>query len=134
MSITVNVPVTKFSDLNFSFTMNPLTHDVASKNNEEAIKQSVRNLVLTQPYESPFHPEISSPIYGLLFDNFTPTLSNLIERSVYQTLEQFEPRVELISVDVRELSDRNSISINIIFKIINTSRPIAIDVILERVR
>lgn len=134
MASQFNVVTRKYTDLNFNFTKNPRTNDVTKKVDEEAVKQSIRNLVLTKNYEKPFHPEIGSPIYGLLFEPYTPVLKNIIEISVKRLIEVYEPRAELIGVDVNEKPDLNTINIQIVFKIINTVKPITLDVLVERIR
>jgi phage baseplate assembly protein W len=130
----LNVTNRKYSDLNFNFTEHPKTADVTKKTNEEAVKQSVRNLVLTSYYERPFHPEIGSPVYSLLFDNIDVNTRNFLKTSIIQLIENYEPRVEVIDVLVDVDPSNNALSIDILFKIINTTNPITINVLVDRVR
>ena len=123
-----------FSDLDLSYMMHPVSHDVSCKYDEEAIKQSVNNLVLTQNYERPFHSEIGSPIRGLLFEPATPMLSVLLERAITDTINAFEPRVQLIKVSCTVSPDNNEVYASIIFKIVNTTRPVTVDLVLTRTR
>ena len=123
-----------FSDLDLNFTANPITKDVSIRYDENAIKAAVKNLVLTQNYERPFHSEIGSPLYGLLFDLANPLVAVSIQRVITDLINNFEPRVNIISVDVRLSPDNNSVYVTIIFTILNTQRPISIDVVLERTR
>ena len=134
MAITFNTVNRRYSDLNFFFTENPRTNDVSKKLNEEAVKQAIRNLVLTKNYERPFHPEIGSPIYGLLFEPYSDIVKNMIIRSISSLIEQYEPRAELLDVDVEERPDQNGINITIVFKIVNTTKPITLEVLVERLR
>ena len=114
--------------------MHPGTHDVVRKYDEEAIKAAVKNLVLTQNYERPFHSEIGSPIRGLLFEPATPMLSVLLERAITDTINAFEPRVQLIKVSCTVSPDNNEVYASIIFKIVNTTRPVTVDLVLTRTR
>lgn len=123
-----------FSDLDLNFTAHPLTGDIARKYDDEAIKQSVRNLILTNNYERPFHSEIGSQIRGLLFEPVTPMLNILLKRAIIDTITNFEPRVRLIDVLVRFSPDNNDVYISIQYMIVNTTRPIQIDLVLKRTR
>ena len=123
-----------FSDLDFNFTAHPVTKDVARRYDENAIKASVKHLLLTKNYERPFHSEIGSPIRALMFEPATPLLEVSLRRAVIDTITNFEPRVEIIDVQVFDQSDNNSVQITLIFKIVNTSRPIQLDLVLERTR
>lgn len=123
-----------FSDLDLNFTKHPVTSDVSRKYDEEAVKQSVKNLVLTQNYERPFHSEIGSQIRGLLFEPATPMLSMLLRRAISDTIINFEPRVRLIDVAVRLEPDSNSVNVTIEFTIVNTVRPITVSLTLKRTR
>lgn len=123
-----------FSDLDFNFTKHPVTKDVVMKYDEEAIKQSVKSLVMTQNYERPFHSEIGSQLRGLLFEPANPLLQQLLKRSITDTIINFEPRVKLLDVVVRLALDANAVNVTIVFSIINTTRPISVDLTLKRTR
>ena len=123
-----------FSDLDLNFTKHPVTKDVVRKFDEEAIKASVKNLVLTQNYERPFHSEIGSQIRGLLFEPATPMLNAMLKRAITNTIINFEPRVRLNDVVVTILPDNNEVYVSINFTIINTTRPVIVDLILTRTR
>lgn len=123
-----------FTDLDLNFLAHPVTKDVTTKVDEQAIKASIRNLVLTSNYEKPFHPEIGSPIKSLLFEPATPLLPVLIKRAIQQTIDNYEPRVRLLDVTVNMSPDTNSIYVTIEFVIVNTSVPLIVDLILTRTR
>lgn len=123
-----------YSDINLDFLSHPRTRDIVKKTDEDAVKASVVNLVRTKPYERPFHPEIGSQVYALLFENFTPITGQIIERTIRDVINKFEPRVEIINVAVTEAQDYNSISVTITFKLRNSERPITVTTLLERVR
>ena len=123
-----------FSDIDLNFIANPATGDVSKKFDEYAIKQSVKNLVLTNHYEKPFHPEIGSQVHSLLFEPFSPLLQAMLERSIINTITNFEPRVQLINVEVSLNPDNNTMFCQITFRIVNTQRPITVDLTLKRTR
>lgn len=123
-----------FSDIDLNFLANPVTGDVSRKYDENAIKQSVRNLIMTQHYEKPFHPEIGSQISSLLFEPFSPLLQAMLERAIVNTITNFEPRVVLQSVEVTLNPDNNSAYVRIEYKIINTEKPLVVDLTLQRTR
>lgn len=123
-----------FTDLNLNFSRHPATADVTKKVNEEAIKASVRNLILTKNYERPFHPEIGCQLHGLLFENYDPITREVMKRTIFEAIEKFEPRVTVTSVNIRDLPDENDISIDIFFKIINSDRPLTLTTTVSRAR
>jgi len=131
---TVNRIIKEFSDLDLLFQAHPYTRDVNRKYNIDAIKASVKNLVLTKNYERPFHPEIGSQVTHMMFENFTPAIKNAAEKSIMTTIERFEPRVRLISVELIEKQDTNEILVEIVFAPKNIDTPITITQTLGRLR
>jgi phage baseplate assembly protein W len=123
-----------FSDLDLNFTAHPVTKDIVRKYDEEAIKASVKNLVLTQNYERPFHSEIGSQIRGLLFEPATPMLNVMLKRAITDTIINFEPRVRLNEVLVTISPDNNEVYVSIYFTIINTTKPLQVSLVLTRSR
>jgi hypothetical protein len=110
-----------WKDLNLNFTKHPLTNDVNRVYDVEAIKRSVKNLILTDYGERPFQPWIGSNIRALLFENVDAlTVSSLVTQ-IELLLENFEPRVVLEAVDVDEMIDSNAIKITIQFTLTNSS-------------
>jgi phage baseplate assembly protein W len=131
---TINRTTRQYSDLNLLFSSHPSTADVTKKVDEEAIKASLRNLISTRNYERPFHPEIGCQIYSLLFENFTPVTKQVMKRTIFQVINKFEPRVQVLDVIIRDMVDSNSISVDVIFKIINNEKPITLRTAISRVR
>ena len=123
-----------YSDLDFNFTAHPVTGDVVRRFDESAVKNALKNLILTSNYERPFHSEIGSPIKRLLFEPATPMLEVLINRAIVDTVTNFEPRVELLNVDVVVSEDEYNVYVSIEFRIINTTQPLTLDLTLERTR
>lgn len=123
-----------FTDLDFNFMVHPRTGDVSTRSDEEAVKQSIRNLILTKNYERPFRSNIGCQVNRLLFEPMSPLLSTMIERSIADAINNFEPRAVLMDVSVAFSPENNDAYITITFKLINTQTPIAINLILERTR
>lgn len=123
-----------FSDLDLNFTAHPVTRDIVLRYDENAIKTSLKNLILTSNFERPFHSEIGSPIKRLLFEPASPMLAVVMKRAIIDVVNNFEPRVELLNVDVYVAEDSNSIRVTIEFRIVNTERPLSLDLVLERTR
>jgi phage baseplate assembly protein W len=123
-----------FSDLDFNFTAHPVTKDLTRRYDENAIKTALKNLILTSNFERPFHSEIGSPIRRMLFEPATPLLAASLKQAVINTINSFEPRVELTNVAVSVDEDSYTVGISIEFRIINTTRPLTLDLTLERTR
>ena len=124
----------QFTDLDLNFTPHPVTGDVGFKVDENAIKQAVKNLVLTQNFERPFHSEIGSSLRSLLFEPATPMTKEILRKTISDTITNFEPRVELIDVEIRYKLDDTAVDVRVIFKIVNTFTPIDVNLTLERTR
>lgn len=123
-----------FSDIDLNFLPHPNTGDIGKKFDENAIKASVKHLVMTNHYERRFHPEIGSQVRALLFEPFGPLLDAMLKKAITNTIINHEPRVRLLSVEVNSNPDNNSIYVAIVFTIVNSERPITVDFILNRTR
>jgi phage baseplate assembly protein W len=123
-----------FSDLDFNFTAHPVTKDVSRRYDENAVKTALKNLILTRNYERPFHSEIGSPIRSLMFEPATPMLGIMLRQAIFDVVNNFEPRVQLTEVNVNVSDENNAIYITVEFKIVNTERPLTLDLTLERTR
>lgn len=123
-----------FIDLDLNFIAHPVTGDVSRKYDEAAIKQAVKNLVMTNHYEVPFHPEKGSQVNSLLFEPFSPLTKVMMERAIINTLQNFEPRVQVLQVTVDLNPDNQTVYVVIEFRIINTQQPIVVDFTLMRTR
>lgn len=122
------------ADLDLSFTPNPVTGDINPLRDIEAIKRSVKNLILTNFQERPFQPEIGSGVRGLLFELADPITMHDIETAISRTINNFEPRVNLLEVNVNDEVDNNSYSVSITFQVIATEQVGNATIILERLR
>lgn len=111
-----------YKDFDLDFGRNPITNDLNKRLNANAIKQSIRCLVLTHFYEVPFHPEVGSQIYHALFENFTPMTRLTAERAISDVINNFEPRVKLNSVTIEENQTSNALTVVVKYTIINSNR------------
>lgn len=123
-----------FSDIDLNFTPHPVFGDLTLRYDENAIKQAIKNLLQIRHFEKPFHSEIGSPLRELLFEPITPLTELMARRTIIDLIANFEPRVELIDVEVIASDENNSLYINVTFKIVNTDRPLTLDFVLERTR
>ena len=130
--ISRNVKQYRDLDLFFSRKSNK---DVNKVTDIEAVKRSVRNLVLLNSYEKPFHPEIAGDVRALLFENMTPLTSAVIARKVQDVIENFEPRARLTGVNVTPDFDRNLYEVSVYFYVVNApTELVEVDTLLERLR
>ena len=123
-----------FSDVPGDFTLNPVNLDLTRKTNEEAIKESIMNILFTNKGERLMRPAFGGNIEATLFENLTPVTASLTEDRIKETLKLFEPRADILSVSVTTNLDSNNLDITITFKLINSSDPVNFTVTLNRVR
>lgn len=125
-----------FSDLDLKFQVHPITGDVPLLKNVDAIKRSVKNLVLTNRFDKPYQPSIYGGVLESLFENFDPLLVMQLRTNI-QTVLQFEPRIKDVKVNAQQVVgelDKNGININIEFTPINALTTVSVDVFLQRIR
>jgi phage baseplate assembly protein W len=122
------------TDLDLAFVPNPMTGDINPLRDIEAIKNSVKNLISTNFQERPFQPEIGSGVRGLLFELADPITMHDIESAITRTIENFEPRVIVQSVEVDDDIDNNAYNVSITFQILATEQIGTATIILERLR
>lgn len=130
-------PITKrilYSDLFTNMDVNPVSTDVALKTNENAIKQSIRNLLLTNRGERPFQPLLGGDLKKLLFENMSPQTFVNVKKYVETAIKLYEPRANLIDTIVDGDWDNNSVNITIVFNVINKQEPVSLQLIITRVR
>lgn len=123
-----------FSDLDIAFIAHPITGQLARKTNRDAVRQSVKSLILTDYFERPFKSDIGCSIRYYLFELFTPALKQQMENAIREVIKNYEPRAEIIDVLVEERQDLNALTVSVAFFILNDPEPVFLDVILERVR
>ena len=107
-----------FKDISMSFKINPINSDLIATKNETAIARSVRNLVLTRPGEKFFNPNLGSRVYESLFDNMDEVSASVVEDDIKDTVDNYEPRVRLISVKATPDYEGNAFDVVITYDII----------------
>ena len=112
-----------FKDISLSFDPHPITKDLPVLKNANAIRRSVRNLVQTIPGERFFNPLLGSSVYESLFDLYDFGTSTLIEQEIITTLENFEPRVANVQVQIDPRPDQNNFDVTIFFDIVGQELP-----------
>ncbi len=128
-----------YKDFSLSFTRNPVTGDVSTIKDVQDIKRSVRNLVMLNPGDKPFHPEIGTGLRGALFQNFGPTIAEALRLRIEYTLKVYEPRITVVEVSFRDPEsqnlDNNTLNCFISFTINNAPQQIEeVSIMLQRIR
>ena len=123
-----------YKDLDLDFGRNTVTNDVNKLTDVEAVKRSVRNLINTNHFERPFHPEICGNVRALLFENMTPLTALNLQRKIEEVLSNFEPRAKITQIIADPDMDRNGYRLEIRFYVIGIQNPITVETFLERLR
>ena len=123
-----------FKDLNLDFQQNTATKDIQKITDVESVKRSVRNLINTNHYEKPFHPEIGSNLRAMLFELMTPQMNHVISKQIENLINNYEPRCNLVEVFTQPRFDRNGYSVQISFMVNNHQEPVIVESFLERLR
>ena len=130
--ITRNVKQYRDLDLFFGRKTND---DLNKVTDIEAVKRSVRNLILTNTFEKPFHPEIGGNVRGLLFENMTPMVSAVISRNIEDSIINHEPRARLVGVKTQPDFDTNGYNVSVYFYVANApTELVELETFLERLR
>jgi len=124
-----------YKDISLYFTRNPVTSDVTTVTDIQDIKRAVRHIVLLNPGEKPFHPEIGTGVRAALFQNFTAPIKALLSSRIQEQLRKYEPRVEVTNVSFNDNIDNNELSCKIEFNVRNAPQQTEeVDIFLQRLR
>tara|TARA_E500000331_G_scaffold218876_1_gene209804 strand:+ start:381 stop:812 length:432 start_codon:yes stop_codon:yes gene_type:complete len=127
--------VKQYVDLDLFFGKKSSDRDVNVVTDIQSVKRSIRNLVLLNHYEKPFHPEIASGVRDMLFENMTPITANILARKIQDVINNYEPRARLISVRSLPDLDRNGYEVVIEFFVVNApTELVELSLLLERLR
>jgi phage baseplate assembly protein W len=125
----------QYTDLDLFFGKKSSNSDIQDITDVKAVKRSIRNLVLLNHYEKPFHPEIASGVRDMLFELITPITATILARKIEDVIQNFEPRARLVSVTALPNLDRNSYEVSIEFYVVNQPTELVdLSILLERVR
>ena len=127
--------VKQYVDLDLFFGKKSSDRDVNVVTDIQSVKRSIRNLVLLNHFEKPFHPEIASGVRDMLFENMTPITANILARKIQDVINNYEPRARLISVRSLPDLDRNGYEVVIEFFVVNApTELVELSLLLERLR
>jgi|TARA_B110000977_G_scaffold197516_1_gene280221 phage baseplate assembly protein W len=124
----------QYSDLDLSLIPHPNKKDIMPLTDIDAVRNSVKNLILTSRYERPFQPNLGSGISSLLFENSGPDTLFLLKSYIRNVISNYEPRVNDIKVIVEDDSDNNAYYITVSFNVISVDTAANVELYLERVR
>lgn len=128
----LKIKKTKFVDIDLNFSLHPISSDIGKRVDANAIATAIKNLVLTNKYDRPFHPEIASHVSELLFENFTSNTAITIERAIRYTIQNFEPRAEIVYINIDADPDSNNLTVELAFNVIGITETITTRFTLER--
>jgi len=134
MASTIIAREPDFSDLDLDFIAHPTTGDIVRKKGAEAVKRSVRNLILTNFYDRPFQHSIGSNAQKLLFENPNHLTANFLTDSIREVIRRFEPRIILLGLDVVFDYDNNGYTVTLSYSLVNRPEPLVSTIFLERIR
>ena len=124
----------RYKDLDIFFTPHPVTGDITVKTDTDAIRRSVRNIVLTNKYERPFKPNFGGSLRDMLFELDTMPKIRRVKERIVKTVETFEPRVNNVSEILEESQNTNTIRCTIFYNINNSVSNQRVEFTLTRAR
>jgi len=117
---SIDRDVRQWKDLDLFFGKKEVSKDINKVVSVQAVKRSIRNLVLLNHYEKPFHPEIGSGVRDMLFELMTPITAFILAKKIEDVIENFEPRAKLVGVRALPNLDRNEYEVTVEFYVVNT--------------
>lgn len=123
-----------YSDLDLRFTPQPGNKDVAMSYDTQAVVRSIKNLLLTRPYERLFQPELSSQVDNLLFEPISALTGNQLKSEITRIINNWEPRAKIATMEVVAIQEQNGYSVSLFFYVGNQVEPTGINLILKRTR
>ena len=125
----------QYTDLDLFFGRKTSDSDISKVTDIQAVKRSIRNLVLLNHYEKPFHPEIGAGVMDMLFELMTPVTAVILTRKIEDVINNFEPRARLVAVRAFPNLDRNAYDVSVEFYVLNTPTELVdLTILLERLR
>ena len=120
-----------FSDLDLTFTAHPVTGDIVTKKDANAIRQSIKNILLTNHYERPFKPNFGADLRGMIFEANDPIIGQRIKERIVEEIKILEPRVGRANINV--IQNDNTINVNVAYTISGSSSVQEVEFTLSRV-
>ena len=135
MAITeTSIQLIQYSDFTTDFSIHPIKKDLVSKTNEQAVTQSIRNLLKTNYYNRPFNPRVGSNLRAALFELDTEFTIITVRNAVKELITIYETRAEIINIDVTSDPYNYSYIVQLTYALINKNEPIVVSIALERIR
>jgi phage baseplate assembly protein W len=123
-----------FRDLDLNFDVHPNSKDLITLKGDDAVSRSLRNLIQYDHYEKPFNPDFGSNIRRSLFENFGPQTATTLKNEITQVIQNYEPRVDVQSVNVSADTDENRYRVVIKYLVVNQATTRTAQLFLERLR
>lgn len=123
----------EFRDIDLTFAAKP-NGEIFKKKESAAVKQAVKNLILTDYFEKPFEPFYGGNIRALLFELADEEIEEEVFENVVRAIETYEPRAQILDIQVNYQEERNAITITIEFRIINTEEVVVFQTSISRLR
>lgn len=123
-----------YSDFFTDLDKHPIRNTVLRKTNVDAVKQSLRNLMLTDRGERLFQPNLGGNIRAMLFENITPQTFLTMQEHIKDVIAAHEPRADVIDVVIAQTSQEHEVQVTIVFRVVNVQEPVTLELLLERVR
>ena len=123
-----------YKDVSLTFARNVVTSDVVTVSGEDAVKRSLKLLIMSRAGETPFFPEFGSRIFGLLFEPIDPITTVLLQHEIQATIDAYEPRVNIRQFTVTPSSDEQGYDVDCLFNIVNQTAPVTLTLYLSRLR
>jgi|SRR6056300_1179266 len=124
----------QYTDLDLSLKLHPIRKDIISLKDDEAIKNSVRHLIITNFFERPFQPTLGGNLRGLLFEPADTITKNALQRNIIRVLKVYEPRIQVFRVIVEDLADQNAYRISVTYNIKEYDTKQDVEIRLQRLR
>ena len=122
-----------YLDIDLTFAKRP-SGDVYKKKDAAAVKQSIKNLLLTDFYEKPFQPFFGANLRAMLFELADDDTEDEVEENIRNAIKKYEPRAEILTITVNVLPDQNDMRVSVYFKIISTQETVTFTTNLSRLR
>ena len=123
-----------YSDFFTDLDRHPIRSTVLRKTNVDAVKQSLRNLMLTDKGERLFQPNLGGNSRAMLFENITAQTILTMQEHIRDVIEAHEPRADVIDVVIAQTSQEHEVQISIVFRVVNVQEPVTLELLLDRVR
>lgn len=123
-----------YKDVSLTFAKNPVTSDVLSVTGVDAVKRSIRNILLTRVGEVPFFPEFGTRVHRLLFEPIDPITTALLQSEIQTSIKAFEPRVTVLETLVTPNEEKLEYQIDLTLRLLNQIQPVTLTLFLTRLR